>query len=522
MAARSLLRSASAPSQPDAMAQDLVPERGAYLACAPSNYSYGDPAHVHAATGAGGTAYTYDANGNMKTRGADTLAYDYENRMTSVTNGNGTTTFVYDGDGGRVKKTIGTSTTVYIGKLYECTGGGCSKYIFAGAQRIALHLVSGVATYYYHTDHLGSSSVITDHGGAQMESLAYLPYGQTRLRTGMVNMHHQYTGQELDDSTGLYFYGARYYDPSLGRFILPDTIVPNPRDPQDFNRYSYVNNNPLTYTDPTGHWKWRNYLKSVATVEIIAATAVLAATGNPIAIGALAGEIGGVVHANRTGQDVLTSVIKGGAIGAAIGAAIWAGCTYYGCGVALQGSAGAGGGEGVASVCLGACPGALNLGPGLAAVGGAGAASALPTNDLTPADIDNSINDIAKSDWGSESEGLGVVNRLKELAKVDHIIFGTTKDSYGEYLRVGDRPSNRDWIILNALNIQAQGDPRRLEGHLVHEGTHAVYGHDRRGVWEFERKAYGNQIAYETSRGYKWVDSFEYRIIRHEYKLDQQ
>ena len=61
------------------------------------------------------------------------------------------------------------------------------------------------------------------------------------------------TGQREETGLGLYDYGARYYDPELGRFIQPDTIVPNPGDAQAFDRYAYVNNNPLKYTDPTGH-----------------------------------------------------------------------------------------------------------------------------------------------------------------------------------------------------------------------------------------------------------------------------
>jgi RHS repeat-associated protein len=61
-----------------------------------------------------------------------------------------------------------------------------------------------------------------------------------------------FTGQRLDESTGLMFYQARYYDPLTARFISADTIVPDPGNPQDFNRYTYVRNNPLGYTDPTG------------------------------------------------------------------------------------------------------------------------------------------------------------------------------------------------------------------------------------------------------------------------------
>ena len=62
-----------------------------------------------------------------------------------------------------------------------------------------------------------------------------------------------FTGQRLD-SSGLYYYGARYYDPAIGRFISADTIVQDYNNPQSLNRYTYVLNNPLKYTDPTGHW----------------------------------------------------------------------------------------------------------------------------------------------------------------------------------------------------------------------------------------------------------------------------
>ncbi len=62
----------------------------------------------------------------------------------------------------------------------------------------------------------------------------------------------KFTGQRLD-GTGLYYYNARYYDPLIGRFISPDTIIPDPSNPQSFNRYSYCLNNPLKYIDPNGH-----------------------------------------------------------------------------------------------------------------------------------------------------------------------------------------------------------------------------------------------------------------------------
>ncbi len=64
---------------------------------------------------------------------------------------------------------------------------------------------------------------------------------------------YRFTGQRKEHATKLYHYGARWYDPTLGRFIQPDTIVPDPADPQSLNRYAYVNNNPVRYSDPSGH-----------------------------------------------------------------------------------------------------------------------------------------------------------------------------------------------------------------------------------------------------------------------------
>ncbi|MDA8215417.1 MAG: DUF2380 domain-containing protein [Nitrospiraceae bacterium] len=142
------------------------------------------------------------------------------------------------------------------GKLYECTNGNCTKYIFAGSGRIASKTSSN--TYYYHTDHLGNSSIITDAAGNKVEEIYYYPFGGTRLNQGSVNVKHKYTGQEEDPETGLYYYNARYYDPILGRFISADSIVQDPFDPQAFNRYSYTRNNPLIYIDPTGNW-WDTY-----------------------------------------------------------------------------------------------------------------------------------------------------------------------------------------------------------------------------------------------------------------------
>jgi len=209
----------------------------------------------HAVATAGSNTYSYDANGNLTSGAGRTLTYNLENKPVTVTTAGQTTTFVYDGDGERVKKNAGSTTTRYISKLYECDNTSCSRMIFAGGQRIAT-IGSGGATYYYHADHLGSSSVITDSTGLKVQSIAYYPYGAPRMNqsliTPVIDVPYKYTGKELDSTTNLYYYEARYYDATIGRFMSADTIVQNPKDPQTLNRYTYVRNNPYRYTDPTG------------------------------------------------------------------------------------------------------------------------------------------------------------------------------------------------------------------------------------------------------------------------------
>jgi RHS repeat-associated protein len=113
--------------------------------------------------------------------------------------------------------------------------------------------------YYLHADHpsaplragLGSASLTTDANGNKFSEQRYYPYGDTR--SGASPTDRQFTGQRHEASLGLYDYGARFYSPYLGRFLSADTLVPNAANPQDLNRYSYTRNNPLKYTDPTGH-----------------------------------------------------------------------------------------------------------------------------------------------------------------------------------------------------------------------------------------------------------------------------
>ena len=89
-----------------------------------------------------------------------------------------------------------------------------------------------------------------------MAAVGYTAFGHQRYQnnSSAFSVTRRYTGQQIDEDTGLYFYGSRYYDPQIGRFIQADTIVPSANTSQALNRYSYVNNNPLILIDPTGHY----------------------------------------------------------------------------------------------------------------------------------------------------------------------------------------------------------------------------------------------------------------------------
>jgi len=113
-------------------------------------------------------------------------------------------------------------------------------------------LRNGTNLRYVHQESLGSTSVVTNSSGTEYGYTRYYPYGSTRDSGGSLDTDKKFTGQRLD-ATGLYYYGARYYDPSIGRFISADTVVPEPANPQSLNRYSYCINNPLKYTDPSGY-----------------------------------------------------------------------------------------------------------------------------------------------------------------------------------------------------------------------------------------------------------------------------
>ena len=121
--------------------------------------------------------------------------------------------------------------------------------------------IASAKKYYFHEDHLGGASIMTDEDGEIVVEYQYYPYGGTYLESISdedFGNSYKYTGQEEDSEIGLYYYGSRYYNPEVTKFMSRDPAVYDERflemlrDPQSFNTYAYVRNNPIKYIDPSG------------------------------------------------------------------------------------------------------------------------------------------------------------------------------------------------------------------------------------------------------------------------------
>ena len=199
------------------------------------------------------TGYQYDAAGNMTSDGSHTYTYDAENRIIQVDRGS-TASYTYNETGNRVQKNIGSGFTEYYygptGRVQDEYNGSAwtAQYVYAGSELIAEY--KNNTTEFVHTDHLGSTRLVTAVNKSVLDSLDYLPFGQQIA--GDTSTTHKFTGKERDTESGLDNFGARYDASSLGRFMTPDPMGGHLEDPQTLNRYAYVRNNPTNLTDPTG------------------------------------------------------------------------------------------------------------------------------------------------------------------------------------------------------------------------------------------------------------------------------
>ena len=223
-----------------------------------------------------------------------TYTWNSRNQLVSSVDANYSTSYVYGQDGQRSNKYTQGSETLYFNKMWtlhtdngnSVYGGQYAKNIYLGETRIVTKLARAdqktaheemYKQYYYHSDHLGSASMITDWEGKEYQRVEYTPYGETWVEktnnSGSEFLPYRFTGKEVDQETGLYYYGARYLDPKYSMWIstdpalgeyIPEMGKGNAKDSGslpgmggvynhiNFHLYHYAGNNPVRFVDPDG------------------------------------------------------------------------------------------------------------------------------------------------------------------------------------------------------------------------------------------------------------------------------
>ena len=284
--------------------------------------------------------YTFDSLGQLESGGKVLgTTFDSLGQLIYVRLADRSVYYGYDPSGKRIYKRIVPTTgddvvSVYPMKSIAIEPGDTQSYVFVGDQRLARVEHSKQKWYYYLKDHLGSSDIVMDEENYPVEQMLYRPYGteldpevesggtwgahlgNVAARVPNEKTHHRFTGHYLDDETGLYYFGARYYSAELGRFVSADGLfVGSPeecvRSPLECGLYGYADNNPIKYVDSTGEWVHVAIGAAVGAVLNGAATAVTSdksgmAFAKDVAIGITAGAAEGALTAILPGAGAAT------------------------------------------------------------------------------------------------------------------------------------------------------------------------------------------------------------------------
>ncbi len=252
------------------------------------SYLYGaGSAGPHAATSAGGVTYTYDANGNqVSASDGRTITYTLFDQAARIQKGAEFTEFSYGIGNQRIKRVDDNAidavkTTWTFGSVERIQQGSQNAYFKRSIGGVALvdyfPATQAQDIRYLIKDHLGSIHTLTDDSGL-VSSAVTMHFGafgqrQNTAWTGALSpsgmMLHNllttrgFTGHEHADGLGIIHMNGRIYDPKLGRFLQADPFVQAPKNSQSLNRYSYVLNNPLSYTDPSGYFSLSTFWKKV-------------------------------------------------------------------------------------------------------------------------------------------------------------------------------------------------------------------------------------------------------------------
>jgi len=212
--------------------------------------------------------YSYDQRGNRaamdgkvtKTNGITSYTFDERNRLRGIANeGKGNEeSYTYFGDGLRATKAANGTETKYVylnGKVIEEldeSGNVKARNVWGNELLFRKDYVTNQNGYYGYNSH-GDVVSISDEEGNDVNLYDYDTWGNIVSKTEGMSNPFRYSGEIYDEASGFYYLRARYYDPSIGRFISEDAYKGQMDNPLSLNRYTYVSNNPLRYIDPSGH-----------------------------------------------------------------------------------------------------------------------------------------------------------------------------------------------------------------------------------------------------------------------------
>jgi RHS repeat-associated protein len=285
------------------------------------------------ATGTLQASLTYDADGNLTGRNDTGLALTYDglNRLTQATQtGQPTQSYAYDDQGRRISKTVGTTTTnlLYngpdiVGEYAATWGLPIAQYTHGPKVDDVTVRSTSTTAQYFHQDGLNSVVAVTNNLGTTDATQRFDAWGNKIASTGTAP-RYGYTGREPDE-TGLIFYRARYYDPTVGRFTQRDPIGLK----GGINRYAYVFGNPVNATDPMG-----------TTPLGVVVGLLFGGAWNVLANAGTIGEPGGPTFASAFIGGTIGGVVGGAidnpALAAGLSGAITTGLTAYGSGQTLS------------------------------------------------------------------------------------------------------------------------------------------------------------------------------------------
>ena len=253
-------------------------------------YSYDKLGNLKTKTGVGLYNFAYDSNGNIIHDGKRRFDYTAFEKPYRITQGSDSTDFVYGPNRELIqridKRGSNTTSTLMLDGIYEqvTLPGGITEHKYYVADAVVTKRSnSTLDTFYLHKDQQGSTTAITNANGTTVQQLMYDPWGKQFLVNNSILTYSSpatskgYTGHEMVNDFEVIHMGGRTYNPTLGRFMQADPFIQAPGNLQSYNRYSYVLNNPMSYTDPSGYF-FKKLLKAIAKVPILnaAITVVLA------------------------------------------------------------------------------------------------------------------------------------------------------------------------------------------------------------------------------------------------------